>query len=175
MRSAPASPIFIFMAIYIYIYIYMAININIGEAGAERMGALTIQEVMSYCTKLLRGYSQRIAYKPKPIEGAFEVNCVDDLWRHYEKDTRSPWFSKMLTLDNSSCIRPPTPPFVAPGYGGLYRGTRVPCLAANNFILRTERCYPPKNISAERRDYLKRCYEDSCEGPCRINANGGLG
>jgi hypothetical protein len=147
---------------------------RIAAAGAERMGQLTIGEVKSYCTKLLRSYATRLAFKPKPIEGSFEVNCIDDLWRHYEKDAKAPWFSKMITQDNSSCIRPPTPPFVAPGYGGAYRGTRVPCRAANNGELRAKRCTPPANETAERFEYLRRCYNDSCTEPCRYGPNGEL-
>ncbi|KAG8462603.1 hypothetical protein KFE25_010428 [Diacronema lutheri] len=147
---------------------------RIGEAGAERMGALTINEVATYCTKLLHGYAKRLAFKPAPIEGAVEVNCVDDLWRHYDKDERAPWFLKMLTHDNASCIRPPQPPFVAPGYGGAYRGSRVTCHAANNGELRKARCSPPANSTAERLAYLRRCYEDHCAEPCRFGADGTL-
>lgn len=149
---------------------------RIAEAGAERMGALTIGEVRSYCTKLLHGYARRLEFKPRPVKGAIEVNCVDDLWRHYEKDERAPWFAKMLTEDNSSCIRPPDPSlgFGPPGYGGAYKGSRVTCTAANNGELRRQRCTPPANITAERREYLRRCYRDSCAEPCRIGADGGL-
>jgi protein glucosyltransferase len=147
---------------------------RVGAAGAARMGALSLAEVMTYCAKLLRGYAARQAFVPRPAEGAFEVNCVDDLWRHYDKDSRAPWFRHMLTEDNATCIRTPTPPFAPPAFGGAYRGTRVPCRAANNEQLRVVRCSPHANLTAERRAYLQRCYTDSCAEPCRVDASGKL-
>lgn len=143
---------------------------RIAAAGQARMAALTKEQVMSYCATILRGYARRMRFKAAPVRGAFEVNCVDDLWRHYEKDFREPWFAKMITNDNSSCLRPPTAPFQPPGYGGAYRGTKVPCLAANNLVLRQERCFPPSTADAKRLAYLDRIYNDSCgDVKCRID------
>lgn len=141
---------------------------RIARAGQARMAALTEAEVLRYCEMTLRKYASLLKFKPKPEPGGLEINCVDDLWRHYEKDVLQPWFAKMLTEDNSSCIRRPEAPFLPPGYGGAYLGTKVQCVAANNYVLRQERCFPPANTTAERLAFLDRIYNDHCSTPCRV-------
>jgi hypothetical protein len=60
-------------------------------------------------------YAARQTFPVVPSPGAKEILCEDDLYRHYN-------LHMYVHGDNSTCLRPPQPPFVAPGFGGAYDG-----------------------------------------------------
>jgi len=103
----------------------------IAKAGTERMSTLSFYEVTRYLHTLLTEYSKRMDYKPKRDPNSLEVNCEDDLWRHYDFDGG---LLRFLTQDNTSCLVPPkkTDKLTAPGWGGAWRGSGVTCEKAND-------------------------------------------
>ena len=104
----------------------------IAKAGQERMAAMDTDEVAHYCYEMLKVYAASQRFVPKRDPRSWEVNCEDDLVRHYDRGTMLQ--ERYLVEDNSSCLRPPAPgaPLHAPGWGGDYAGTHPPCLASHD-------------------------------------------
>ena len=105
---------------------------GIALAGQERMAQMDVHEVTHYCYQMLKAYAKLQRFKPVRDPRSWEVNCEDDLVRHYDRDgTLTP---KYVTEDNSTCLRPPQKgeTLGPPGWGGAYKGTKVPCLAAHD-------------------------------------------
>lgn len=104
----------------------------VARAGQTRMAALDEGGLTDFLAELLTQYAKRLAYRPTPQAGAVQIECEDDLWRHYAL-TRD-WANAYLTLDNSSCVRPPKPgePLGPPGWGGAYRGSKPRCTASHD-------------------------------------------
>merc|ERR1712050_17768 len=82
--------------------------------------------------ELLRQYAAKQAFTVRAQPGSVEINCEDDLWRHYARDPG--WMGHYLTLDNSTCINPIPPDAVlgSPGWGGAYKGSKVRCVASHD-------------------------------------------
>ena len=70
---------------------------------------------------------------------SWEVNCEDDLIRHYDRGNEITW--RYLTQDNSSCLRPPAAgePLSAPGWGGAWQGSHAPCLSSHDLSAKEEK------------------------------------
>jgi len=105
---------------------------SIARAGQEQMASMDVEEVAHYCYQMLKGYAALQRFKPKRDPRSWEVNCEDDMVRHYDRGTMLQ--ELYLIEDNSSCLRPPTPGtrLEAPGWGGAYQGTHPPCLASHD-------------------------------------------
>ena len=80
---------------------------RIALAGQERMAQMDVDEVTHYCYQMLKAYARLQRFKPTRDPRSFEVNCEDDLVRHYDRE--GILRAKYLTEDNSSCLRPPPP------------------------------------------------------------------
>ena len=89
------------------------------------MASVDVDGVSDFMAELLRQYAARQNYAVRPQPGAVEVNCEDDLWRHYARDPY--WMAHYLTLDNTTCITPVAADtrLEAPGWGGAYSGSNV--------------------------------------------------
>jgi protein glucosyltransferase len=111
---------------------------GIAMAGQARMAMMDVDEVAHYCYSMLKAYAAVQRFKPKRDPRSWEVNCEDDLVRHYDRGTMLQ--SRYLTEDNSTCLRsPPTGTrFEAPGWGGAYSGTHPPCLASHDLSAKEE-------------------------------------
>ena len=111
---------------------------RIAAAGQERMAQMDTQEVTNYCAHMLRGYAQLQKFKPQRDPRSWEVNCEDDLIRHYDRDGML--LRRYLTEDNSTCLHRPTPgsEIQPPGWGGAYRGTHPPCLSSHDLSSKDE-------------------------------------
>ena len=111
---------------------------QIAKAGQERMAEMDTDEVAHYSYQMLKGYAALQRFTPKRDPRSWEVNCEDDLVRHYDRGSMLQ--SRYLTQDNSSCLRPPPAggPFVAPGYGGDWKGSHCPCLSAHDLSAKEE-------------------------------------
>ena len=111
---------------------------GIARAGQERMAAMDTDEVAHYCYQMMRGYAASQRFTPKRDPRSWEVNCEDDLVRHYDRGTMLQ--QRYLVQDNSSCLRPPAAgaPLTAPGFGGSWAGTHPPCLASHDLSAKEE-------------------------------------
>ncbi len=111
---------------------------SIARAGQQRMAAMDTDEVAHYCLSMLKAYASAQKFKPKRDPRSWEVNCEDDLVRHYDRGAMLA--GRYITQDNSSCLRPPRPnePLGPPGWGGAYRGTHPPCLASHDLSAKEE-------------------------------------
>ena len=78
---------------------------SIATAGQERMAQMDVDEVAHYCYQMLRAYAASQRFKPKRDPRSWEVNCEDDLVRHYDRGTMLR--GRYLVQDNTSCLRPP--------------------------------------------------------------------
>ena len=96
---------------------------RIATAGQERMAEMDTDEVANYCYQMLKGYAALQRFKPKRDPRSWEMNCEDDMVRHYDRG--SMLGGRYLVGDNSTCLRPPPAagPFKAPSYGGSWNGT----------------------------------------------------
>ncbi len=120
---------------------------SLAEAGQARMAQMDLHEVTHYCYQMLKGYAKLQRFKPRRDPRSWEVNCEDDLVRHYARAVGrstsgySNLEQRYITEDNASCIRPP--PAGArlgpPGWGGAYNGSKVPCLAAHDLSAKEEK------------------------------------
>jgi len=130
---------------------------SIARNGYERMAQMDTLEVTHYCAEMLKGYAALQRFKPRRDPRSFEVNCEDDLIRHYDRGAgdgvNGMLAQRYLTEDNSTCLRPPPPGAVlsAPGWGGAYRGDRAPCLASHDLTAKEETgvCDPTTKKYAE--------------------------
>ena len=95
----------------------------VGAAGRARMAALDVGAVTDFMAELLLQYSTRQTFKVKPTAGAVRMECEDDLWRHYARDAG--FLKHFRSEDNATCVRPISPPFRPPGWGGAYNGSKV--------------------------------------------------
>lgn len=111
---------------------------TIAKAGQERMAAMDTDEVAHYAYQMLKGYAALQRFKPKRDPRSWEVNCEDDLVRHYDRGNMLQ--QRYLVEDNSTCLRPPPKdgPFEPPGYGGDWKGSHAPCLAAHDLSAKEE-------------------------------------
>lgn len=129
---------------------------SIALAGQELMAQMDTEEVTHYCYRMLQGYAALQRFKPRRDPRSWEVNCEDDLVRHYDRGNEIQW--RYLTEDNATCLRPPAPgePLSAPGWGGAWRGTHPPCLASHDLSAKEEKgvCEvgAPKYKSSGRHD-----------------------
>ena len=125
---------------------------QLAQAGRERMAQMDVHEVTHYCYQMLKGYAALQRFKPKRDPRSWEVNCEDDLVRHY---ARSPLGSggvelvdRYLTEDNATCLRPPPAGMALgpPGWGGAWAGSHVPCLGAHDLSAAEEKgaCEPER-------------------------------
>ena len=105
---------------------------RIALAGQERMAQMDVDEVTHYCYQMLKAYAKLQRFTPKRDPRSFEVNCEDDLVRHYDREGILK--GMYLTEDNSTCLRPPPPGerLGPPGWGGAFANTKTPCLAAHD-------------------------------------------
>jgi len=105
---------------------------SIARAGQEQIASMDVDEVANYCYQMLRGYAKLQRFKPKRDPRSWEVNCEDDLVRHYDRGAMLK--DLYLVQDNSSCLRPPPAgtPLQAPGWGGAWAGSHPPCLASHD-------------------------------------------
>eukprot|EP00854_Cymbomonas_tetramitiformis_P000842 gene842-1326_t len=123
-----------------YLQAHPALAKRIGTAGTARMRHMDMGEVSNYLSTVLTQYSQKLRFKPTRLKGSFEVNCEDDLWRHYNIDGS---LLRFVTEDNSTCLRRPEPEdLVAPGWGGAYQGSFVDCKTANDLVEVPDACNP---------------------------------
>jgi hypothetical protein len=70
------------------------------------MEQLSFFEVTRFLADTFKEYGKRMNYQPTPGPDSFEVNCEDDLWRHYNIHGE---LHEFLTEDNSTCLFPPHP------------------------------------------------------------------
>mmetsp|Transcript_41500 Transcript_41500/g.50296 ORF Transcript_41500/g.50296 Transcript_41500/m.50296 type:complete len:545 (+) Transcript_41500:180-1814(+) len=121
---------------------------RIAEAGTARMKSMDMLEVTKYVATALKGYASRMNYKPRieDTKKSFEVNCEDDLWRHYEvRNEHEMWY----TQNNATCLHPPAPEDIkAPGWGGAYHGSSPTCSQANDLYELPEICDKPHHGGA---------------------------
>ena len=65
-----------------------------------------------YCYEMLKGYAALQRFTPKRDPRSIEINCEDDLIRHYDRGRGDTYAGvlqeKYLTQDNSTCLRPPS-------------------------------------------------------------------
>ena len=111
---------------------------SIARAGQERMAQMDTDEVAHYCYQMIKAYATSQRFTPKRDPRSWEVNCEDDLVRHYDRGTMLQ--ERYLVQDNSSCLRPPpaNAAVSAPGYGGDYSGTHPPCLTSHDLAAKEE-------------------------------------
>lgn len=129
---------------------------SLAAAGQARMASMDVEEVTHYCYQMLKGYAALQKFTPKRDPRSWEVNCEDDLVRHYDRGNMiKPLY---LIEDNSTCLRPPAAdtPLAPPGWGGAYQGTHPPCLASHDLSAKEEEgvCTPgtPKHEASGRLD-----------------------
>lgn len=77
------------------------------------MSTMDFYEVTHYLATMFKEYGQRMNYKPVPDPRSFEVNCEDDLWRHYNIHGE---LLVHLTEDNTTCLFPPDPRVSIPDF-----------------------------------------------------------
>ena len=108
-------------------------------AGQERMAQMDTEEVTHFAYQMLKGYAALQRFTPKRDPRSWEVNCEDDLTRHYDRGGETQW--RYLMGDNSSCLRPPAAgeAVSAPGWGGAWAGTHPPCLASHDLSAKEEK------------------------------------
>ena len=65
-----------------------------------------------YCYEMLKGYAALQRFTPKRDPRSIEINCEDDLIRHYDRGRGDTYAGvlqeRYLTEDNSTCLRPPS-------------------------------------------------------------------
>jgi len=105
---------------------------SMARAGQAQISSLDTREVAHYCYQMLKAYAAMQRFVPKRDPRSWEVNCEDDMVRHYDRGSMLQ--NLYLVQDNSSCLRPPAAdaPIVAPHYGGSYAGSHPPCLASHD-------------------------------------------
>ena len=60
-------------------------------AGQERMAQMDTEEVTNFAFQMLKGYAALQRFKPKRDPRSWEVNCEDDLTRHYDRGGETKW------------------------------------------------------------------------------------
>ena len=60
---------------------------RIALAGQAQMATMDVDEVAHYCYQMLKGYAAIQKFVPKRDLRSWEVNCEDDLIRHYDRGT----------------------------------------------------------------------------------------
>ncbi len=105
---------------------------SVAQAGRARLATLDAGQVTDFMAQLLAGYAKRQRFTPAPGRGAVRIDCEDDLWRHYARETS--FTRHFLTEDNSTCVHPPKPgaKLSGPGWGGAYAGSKVRCSASHD-------------------------------------------
>ncbi|KAK3271329.1 hypothetical protein CYMTET_20313 [Cymbomonas tetramitiformis] len=93
---------------------------RIAQNGQTLMGKMDLDEVLRFMHQYFTEYAKLQTFDVKPSKGSVAVTCEDDLYRHYH-------LVQYIHGDNSSCISPPPGPYLAPGYGGSYKGPGVLC------------------------------------------------
>ena len=97
---------------------------------------------------MLKGYAALQRFKPKRDPRSWEMNCEDDMVRHYDRGTMLQ--QRYLVGDNSSCLRPPPKgaQLGPPAWGGDYSGTHPPCLTAHDLSAPDEKgvCTPGERM-----------------------------
>ena len=73
---------------------------GIALAGQERMAQMDTEEVTNFAFQMLKGYAALQRFKPKRDPRSWEVNCEDDLTRHYDRGGETKW--RYLTQVSSS-------------------------------------------------------------------------
>mmetsp|Transcript_30621 Transcript_30621/g.97961 ORF Transcript_30621/g.97961 Transcript_30621/m.97961 type:complete len:601 (-) Transcript_30621:199-2001(-) len=117
---------------------------SLAQRGYERMLQMDTAEVTHYCFEMLKGYAALQRFTPKRDPRSIEINCEDDLIRHYDRGRGDTYAGvlqeKYLTQDNSTCLRPPSAgaPLGPPGWGGAFNGTKPPCLASHDLAAKEE-------------------------------------
>jgi len=111
---------------------------RIALAGQAQMATMDVDEVSHYCYQMLRQYAGLQRFTPRRDPRSWEVNCEDDLVRHYDRGTMLK--ELYLVQDNSSCLRPPPAgaPLSAPGWGGSWNGSHPPCLSSHDLSAKEE-------------------------------------
>jgi len=111
---------------------------GIATAGYERMAQMDVEEVAHYCYQMMKAYAAMQKFVPKRDPRSWEVNCEDDMVRHYDRGTELR--QRYVVGDNSSCLRPPPAgaPLSAPGWGGAYAGSHPPCLSSHDLSAKEE-------------------------------------
>ncbi|EOD34076.1 hypothetical protein EMIHUDRAFT_441372 [Emiliania huxleyi CCMP1516] len=117
---------------------------SLAQRGFERMLQMDTAEVTHYCYEMLKGYAALQRFTPKRDPRSIEINCEDDLIRHYDRGRGDTYAGvlqeRYLTQDNSTCLRPPSAgaPLGPPGWGGAFNGTKPPCLASHDLAAKEE-------------------------------------
>jgi len=102
----------------------------VASAGRARLAALDVRAIAAFNAELFTQYAAKQRFRVRPLPGAVRIDCEDDLWRHYARD---PGFLKHFrSEDNATCVRPISPPFRPPGWGGAYNGSKVRCVASHD-------------------------------------------
>ncbi len=108
-------------------------------AGRARMTALDVGAVTDFMAELLRAYAKRLVPRVvRPQPGAVQMDCEDDLWRHYMLSRGE--FLDYKMEDNATCVHPPKAGEVlkAPGWGGAYKGSKPRCSAGHDLLPRAQ-------------------------------------
>ena len=101
----------------------------VADAGRARMSSLSSAGLGDFMAQMLTQYSKRLQFRVAPQPGAVQIECEDDLFRHYALSR--PWLAAYLQEDNSTCVHPPPngSRLGPPGWGGAYRGSKPRCCA----------------------------------------------
>jgi len=104
----------------------------VAQAGRARMASLDVSAVTDFMAELLTGYAKRQKFKPSAAKGAVRIDCEDDLWRHYARETS--FLRHFAMEDNATCVHPITPGthLSPPGWGGAYANSKVRCTASHD-------------------------------------------
>ena len=103
----------------------------VAQAGRARLASLDTGAVTDFLAELLREYSKRQSFKVTAGKGSAQIDCEDDLWRHYARDR--PFLNHFRMEDNGTCVRPVgKSEWHYPGWGGAYRGSKVRCVASHD-------------------------------------------
>jgi len=104
----------------------------VSQAGRARLAALDVPALTDFFATLLRQYAARQAFPVEPQPGAVRIECEDDLWRHYARDTG--FLQHYRMEDNETCIHaiPAGKALGPPGWGGAYAGSKPRCEASHD-------------------------------------------
>jgi hypothetical protein len=105
---------------------------SVARAGRARMMSLDVAGAVNFLAELLTQYASKQRFTVKPQPGAVQIDCEDDLWRHYSLDRG--WMQNYLMEDNATCVHPPAPGAALgpPGWGGSYAGSKPRCSASHD-------------------------------------------
>mmetsp|Transcript_12939 Transcript_12939/g.41487 ORF Transcript_12939/g.41487 Transcript_12939/m.41487 type:complete len:307 (-) Transcript_12939:99-1019(-) len=102
----------------------------VASAGRARLAALDVRAIAAFNAELFTQYAAKQRFRVRPLPGAVRIDCEDDLWRHYARDAG--FLKHFRSEDNATCVRPISPPFRPPGWGGAYNGSKVRCVASHD-------------------------------------------